>query len=116
MPKVFPRLLNLAEQREINVQSAYNHSAKKHWQPCLYFYSVRSSPTEVFLGKGVLKGCIKFTGEHTCRSAISIKMVCNFIEIVLRPGCSPVNLLYIFRTPFPKDTSGQLPLFCLNRN
>ena len=27
-------------------------------------------------------------------------MLCNFIEIALRHGCSPVNLLHIFRTPF----------------
>ena len=31
----------------------------------------RSSHPEVFLGKGVLKICSKFTGEHPCRSAIS---------------------------------------------
>ena len=30
---------------------------------------------------------------------------CNFIEITLRYGCSPVNLLLIFRTPFLKHTS-----------
>ena len=35
--------------------------------------SYRSSPSEVFLGKGVLKICSKFTGEHPCRSAISIQ-------------------------------------------
>ena len=34
----------------------------------------------------------------------------NFIEISLRHGCSPVNLLHIFRTPFPKNTSGRLLL------
>ena len=34
----------------------------------------------------------------------------NFIEIALRHGCSPVNLLYIFRTPFPRNTSGRLLL------
>ena len=33
-----------------------------------------SSHPEVFLGKGVLKICSKFTGEHPCRSAISIKL------------------------------------------
>ena len=27
------------------------------------------------------------------------KLLCNFIEITLRHGCSPVNLLHIFRTP-----------------
>ena len=47
---------------------------------------VRSSPSEVFLGKGVLKICRKFAGEHPCRSAISIKLLCNFIEIALRHG------------------------------
>ena len=35
----------------------------------------RSIPPVVFLGKGVLKICSKFTGEHPCRSAIS---VCKF--------------------------------------
>ena len=35
----------------------------------------------------------------------------NFSEIALRHGCSPVNLLHIFRIPFPKNTSeGLLPL------
>ena len=68
----------------------------------------RSSPPEVFLGKGVLKICSKFTGEHPCRSAISIKLQSNFLEIALQQGCSPVNLLHIFRTPFPKNTSGRL--------
>ena len=43
----------------------------------------------MFLGKSVLKICSKFTGEHPCRS-----------------GCSPVNLLHIFRTPSYKNTSG----------
>ena len=54
----------------------------------------------VFLRKGVLKICSKFTGEQPRRSMISIKL--------LRHGCSPVNLLHIFRTPFPKNTSGGL--------
>ena len=52
----------------------------------------------MFLGEGVLKTCSKFTGEHPCRSAISIK----FIEMALLHGCSPVNFLHIFRTAFPK--------------
>ena len=34
----------------------------------------------------------------------------NFTEITLRYGCSPVNLLYIFRIPFPKNTSERLLL------
>ena len=69
----------------------------------------RSSPPEVFLRKDVLKICSKFTGKHPCRSVISIKL--------LRNGCSPVNLLHISRSPFPKNTSGELllKLFFLRR-
>ena len=37
-------------------------------------------------------------------------LLCNFIEIILRHGCSPVNFLRIFTTPFLKNTSGQLLL------
>ena len=36
--------------------------------------------------------------------------VYNFIEITLRHGCSPVYPLHIFRTPFPKNPFGGLPL------
>ena len=63
----------------------------------------RSSHPEVFLGKGVLKVCNKFTAEHHCHSVNSIKLLCNFIEITLRYGFSPVNLMHIFRTPFSKN-------------
>ena len=35
---------------------------------------LRSSHPEVFWGKGVLKICNKFIGEHPCRSLISIKL------------------------------------------
>ena len=34
----------------------------------------------------------------------------NFIEIALRHECSPVNLLHIFKTSFPKKISGGLLL------
>ena len=41
------------------------------------------------------------------------KLLCNFFEITHRHGRSSVNLLYIFRTPFPKNTSGGLLLALL---
>ena len=41
---------------------------------------------------------------------ISIKLQSNFVEIALQHGCSPVNLLHIFRTLFSKDTSERLLL------
>ena len=58
----------------------------------------RSSHTETFLVKGVLKICNKFTGEHPCQSVIS------------NSTCSPVNLLHISRTPFSRNNSGWLLL------
>ena len=75
-----------------------------------FIISNLKQPTDVLLRKGVLKICSKFTGEHPCRSAISIKLLFNFIEITLWLGCSPVNLLPIFRTPFPRNTSWWLLL------
>ena len=44
-----------------------------------------------------------------CKSNNFIE-ICNFIEIVLRHGCSPVNLLSIFRTHCSRNTSGWLLL------
>ena len=79
--------------------------SQQHW----YLYS-RSSHPEAFVG--VLKICSKFTGEHPFRSAISIKLQSNFIIIPLRNGCSPVNLLHVFRTPFQQNTSKWLLLNC----
>ena len=66
----------------------------------------RSSRTKVFLGKCVLKICNKFTGQHPCRSVFSIKLQSNFIEITIWHGCSAVNLLHIFRTPFLMNIFG----------
>ena len=60
----------------------------------------RSNSLDAFVGKGVLKICSKFTGEHPCQSVISIKLKVNFIEIALWHGFSLVNLLHIFRTLF----------------
>ena len=61
----------------------------------------RSSHPGVFLRKGVhIFICSKYTGEHPCRSAISIKL----------RRCSPVSFLDIFRPPFPMNTSGRLLL------
>ena len=70
--------------------------------------NIRSSPPEVFLGKGILKICSIFTGEHPSQSVISIKLLRNFIEITLQHGSYLVNSLQIFRTSFSKNTSGGL--------
>ena len=74
------------------------------------FLKFKNSHPEVFLEKDVLKTCSKFTEEHPCRSAILIKLLCNFIEIAFRHRYSPANLQHIFRTAFLKNTSGWLLL------
>ena len=76
----------------------------------LYQIRRRNIPPEVFFEKDALKRCGKFTSEQSCPSVISIKPLCNFIEITLRHGCSPVNLLHIFRIPFYKNSSGGMLL------
>ena len=65
---------------------------------------IRSSPAEVFLYKDVLKSAAELQ-ENTHDETL-----CNFIEITLCHGCSPINLLHIFRKPFPKNTSEGLLL------
>ena len=54
-------------------------AVKKHaGDDQLFCGSDRNSHSEVFQGKGVLKTCSKFTGEHPGRSAISIKLQSNW--------------------------------------
>ena len=66
-------------------------------------FKYRSSHSEVFLRKGVLKICIKFTGEHQYPGVISIKLQINVIEITLQHGRSPANMLHVFRIFFYKE-------------
>ena len=73
-------------------------------------YLQKHSPRDV-LTKKFLKICSKFTGEHSRYCVISIKLQSNFIQITLRHGCSPVNLLHVFRTLFTKNTSRWLLLY-----
>ena len=75
-------------------------------------YSASSHP-EVFLRKGALKICTKFTGEHPCRSAILIKLHSNFLKMAPRHGWYPVNLLHIFRALFLNNSYWRLLLFIL---
>ena len=94
----------------ISLSNLFNIPISKFWLHIMSNWNDRSSHPELFLGKGVLKICSKFTGEHPCRNAISIKLFSNFFEIGLWHGCFPINLLHIFRKSFPKNTSGLLLL------
>ena len=76
---------------------------------CLY-WKQRKQPPRGVPRKRCSENMQKIYRRTPCRSTISIKLQSNFIEIRLRHGCSPVNLLHIFRTPFLEDTSGWLLL------
>ena len=61
--------------------------------------------------RGVLR---KRCFENMQQSYRTTPMQSNFSEITLWHWCSPVSLLHIFRTPFPKNTSGWL-LLCYTK-
>ena len=64
---------------------------QNHFPVAIY----RSNHPEVFLEKGILKICNKFTGENPCWSVISTKLLrIRCTQTALRFGCSSVNLLY----------------------
>ena len=61
--------------------------------------------------KGVFgKRCSENAQQIYRRTPMPKGDFCNFIEIALWHGFSPVNQLHIFRTPFFKNTSGELLL------
>ena len=64
------------------------------------FVLFRSSHPDMFLEKGVLKICSKLTGEHRCQSAISIKLLCNFIEIALWHGSFSCKFAAYFQNAY----------------
>ena len=66
----------------------------------------RSSPPDGLLVKDVPKICSKFILLRNC----DFNLQSNFIEITLRHGRSPVNLLHIFKTPLLTNTSSWLLL------
>ena len=54
--------------------------------------------------------------KRTTMPKYDFKKVATQIEIALGHESSPVSLLHIFKTPFPRNTSGRLRLSLLNTN
>ena len=80
----------------------------------LYFCNGQKQPPRGVPWKRCSENMQQIYRRTSMPSAISIKLLCNFIKIALRHGCSPVNLLHIFRTPIPRNTSGWLLLYYEN--
>ena len=72
---------------------------------------IQKQPPRGVLRKRCFENVQQIYRRTPCQSTFSIKLLCNFIEIALRHGCSPVNVLHILRTPFNKNNSGRLPLY-----
>ena len=71
---------------------------------CLY---LQKQPLREVLRKRYSEN-IQYTYRRTLMPRCDF--IFNFIEIVLRHWCSPVNLLHFFKIPFPENTSGWLLL------
>ena len=56
------------------------------------------------LSNASLEGYAEQPSRGVLKKRYSENIQSNFIEVTLQHGCSPVNLLHIFRTPFPKNT------------
>ena len=83
------------------------------------FYRIKISKQRVIQNKksnfrsshpdGVLKKRCSENMQQIYRRTLMPKCYfSNFFDIALRHGCSPVNLLHVFRTIFPRNTSGWL--------
>ena len=71
-----------------------------HWNENLSGSNTKRNPSEVFLGKDVLKICSKFSGDHPRQSAITMKLQSSIIEIPLRHRCYPAYFQNLFLRTF----------------
>ena len=63
----------------------------------------------------VLKIIVNFAGRHMKSKCSSRRFVVYLgFPVVALHRCSPVNMLHIFRTSFPKNSSGGLLLSLVN--
>ena len=74
----------------------------------------RSSRTDVFCKKGVLRNFAKFIEKHLCQSLFFNKAAGLRPAILLKKrlwhSCFPVNFGKFLRTPFSQNTPGRLLL------
>ena len=68
--------------------------------------TIQKQPSRVVLKKRCSENMQQIYRKTPMRNVISI----NFIDITIRHGCFPVNLLQMFRKPFPTKISGRLRL------
>ena len=72
--------------------------------PVFAIQMYRSNPPGVFWRNGFSENMLWIYRRTLMLKCDFKKVTKRNIEITLRYGCFPVNLLHIFRTPFPKNT------------
>ena len=70
----------------------------------------RGSHSEVFLRKSVLKICSKFTGEHPCRSVISIKLLSARVSFLIKLQAEVADLGFDLDLVFFNKVAGNCGL------
>ena len=83
----------------------YNYSIHIYLTHIISIFPIDNSCKKVFW-----KICSQFT-EHPCRNVILIELQSNFIVITFLYGCSPADLLHVFRTTFYKNNFREMLLF-----
>ena len=63
----------------------------------------RSSPPEVLSKKNAVQIRSEPTGEQPCRSSITTKSLCSFIQITPMHGCAPENPQHTHKNLFPGE-------------
>ena len=104
----------LTKSRKLYEQTQFNNRKNDHMEIFLSIIfqisKMLNQHSIVILIKGYSGNMQRIYRRTPMLKLISIKLLCNFNEIILRHGCSPVNLLHIFRIPSPKNTSRGLIL------
>ena len=70
--------------KKLLIESEFQDSHSVH----VHIFRFQKQSATVFLVKGVLKICGKFSGKYACGSVILTKLHCKFIEITILHRCS----------------------------
>ena len=95
----------------LQIQKSVRWKWRLWWRKCRYCWTAQKQPSRGVLKKSCSENMQQIFRRIPVPKCNFNKVGCNFIETALRHERSPVNLLHIFRTPFPKNTSGRLLLY-----
>ena len=108
----FHHWVNISKKEDGIIFNRKLNKANDNWvYLILEFFSLfQKKPPRSVLGKSCSENLQQIYRRSPMPKCDFNKAASNFIEITLWHGCSPVNLLHNFRTPFTKNTSGWLLL------